>query len=412
MKVLQIHGRDYPDGGYGSVVSMYRIHCSLRAAGIDSRIMASKRALASSEQIPRAPRLERVLGRLTHRIGLNDIHCVGAFWIKKMPAYQESDVLNFHGIHGDFLSYLALPTLTADKPAVFTVRDMWPFTGHCAFSYDCERWKIGCGKCPYPEAPPALPSKRDTTHVEWKLKDWVYRRSRFTVVTLSRRMTEQAKQSMLARFPVRHISNGVDGEAYRRIDPELSRAALGIPAGKRVLLFSAGNLSRQRKGADLLAEALHLLPASLKGEILVLLVGNGGEMLADTFPVQTLALGYVGGDRLKSMVYSAADLCVLPTRGEGMPNVLLESMACSTPMVAFDVGGVSDLVRPGVTGYLARANDPRDLRDGIVQLLEDTPLRQAMSGRCREIAVAEYSVEREVQSYIALYRELLDQPRA
>jgi glycosyltransferase involved in cell wall biosynthesis len=329
-----------------------------------------------------------------------------------MPAYQESDVLNFQGIHGDFFSYLALPTLTADKPAVFTVRDMWPFTGHCAVSYDCERWRIGCGKCPYPTAPPALSSKRDTTRLEWKLKDWAYRRSRLTVVTLSRRMTEQAKQSMLGRFPVRHIPNAVDSAAYQRLDPDLSRAALGIPRGKKVLLFAAGHLNRQTKGPDLLAEALNLLPPSLKGEIVLLLAGDGAELLLDTFPVQSLALGFVGGTRLKSMVYSAADLCVLPTRGEGMPNVLLESMACSTPMVSFDTGGVPDLVRPGVTGYLARPGDSRDLRDGIVQLLEDTPLRQTMGERCREIAVAEYSTQREAQSYIALYRELLGQPAA
>jgi glycosyltransferase involved in cell wall biosynthesis len=407
MNVLHVHGKDYPDGGFGSVVSMYRLHSGLRAAGIDSRLLANKRMLPSSELIPRAPRLERFIGRVTHRLGFNDIHCVGAFWIKKMPAYQQADLLNFHGIHGDFLSYLALPTLTADKPSVFTVRDMWPLTGHCAVPFDCERWKIGCGKCPYPDAPPALPTRIDTTRAEWKLKDWVYRRSRLTVVTLSSRMTEQARQSMLARFPIRHIPNGVDTEAYQRLDPDLSRAALGVPPGKRVLVFAAGNLNRPYKGAIALIATLKLLPPALQREVVLLLVGDGGELLANAFPVQTLPLGYIGGIRLKSMAYSAADLCVLPTHGEGMPNVLLESMACSTPMVSFDVGGIPDLVRPGVTGYLARANDVGDLRDGIVHLLEDAPLRRAMGQRCREIAVAEYSAEREVRAYIDLYNEVL-----
>ena len=347
-----------------------------------------------------------MLGRVAHQIGLNDVHCVGAFKIKKMEAYVEADVLNFHGIHGDFFSYLALPSLTTHKPAVFTIRDTWPLTGHCAVTYDCERWKIGCGKCPYPDTPPALPTKRDTTHLEWKLKDWAYRHSRLTVVALTRRMMAQAKLSMLARFPIHHIPNGVDTEAYQRLDPDLCRSALGIPVGKKVLLFAAGHLNRQHKGGNLLARALEDLPPSLMPEIVLLLLGEGGELLADAFDVQVLPLGYIGGHRLKAMAYSAADLFVLPTRGDQMPNVLLESMACSTPIVSFDVGGVADVVRPGVTGYLARPEDVQDLRNGIVQLLEDAPLRQAMGQQCRAIAVQEYSTQLEVQRYIALYRDV------
>ena len=200
------------------------------------------------------------MASVTSRLGLNDVHCVGAFKIETLAAYREADILNFHVIHGQFFSYLALPFLTKNKPAVFTVRDMWPLTGHCAVSYDCERWKTGCGNCPYPSAPPALPTKRDSTHMEWKLKSWAYRQSRLTVVTLSRRMTEQARQSMLGHFPIHHIPNGVDTEAYRPLDPALGRTVLGIPPGKKVLMFAAGYLNRQHKGSDLLAKALRVLP--------------------------------------------------------------------------------------------------------------------------------------------------------
>ena len=406
MRVLQIHGRDVPQG-FGSAVSTHRLHVGLRASGVDSRILCHKRGLESSVEIPRLPHLERLIGHVTLRLGLNDLHCVGAFKIKKLPAYQEADILNFHGIHGQFFSYLALPFLTESKPAVFTVRDMWPFTGHCAVSYDCERWKTGCGNCPYPGAPPALPTKRDNTHMEWKLKSWAYRRSRLTVVTLSQRMTEQARQSMLGHFSIHHIPNGVDTDAYRPLDPALCRTLLGVPAGKKVLMFGAGYLNRQHKGSDLLAKALRALPSSLKSEIVLILLGEGGEALADMFDVAVIPLGFVGGQRIKAVAYSAADLFVLPTRGEGLPNVLLESMACGTPMVSFDVGGVPDLVRPGVTGYLARSEDVQDFHNGIRQLLEDAPLRQAMGQQCRAIACAEYSTKLEVQKYIALYDSLL-----
>ena len=406
MKVLQIHGKDVPQG-FGAAVSTYRLHLGLRASGVDSKILCNRRVLDSSVEIPRLPRLERLIGHVTSRLGLNDLHCVGAFKVKDLPAYREADVLNFHGIHSQFFSYLALPFLTKSKPAVFTVRDMWPLTGHCAVNYDCERWKTGCGNCPYPGAPPALPTKRDSTHMEWKLKSWAYRQSRLTVVTLSRRMTEQARQSMLGHFPIHHIPNGVDTEAYRPLDPALGRTVLGIPPGKKVLMFAAGYLNRQHKGSDLLAKALRVLPPALKSEIVLILLGEGGEALADMFDVNVIPLGFVGGQRFKAVAYSAADLVVLPTRGEGLPNVLLESMACGTPMVSFDVGGVPDLVRPGVTGYLARPEDAQDLAQGIRQLLEDAPFRRVMSQQCRAIACAEYSTKLEVQKYIALYDSLL-----
>jgi glycosyltransferase involved in cell wall biosynthesis len=348
-----------------------------------------------------------VLGHVTQRLGLNDVHCIGAFRIKHLPGFTEADVVNFHGIHGQFFSYLALPTLTAEKATVFTVRDMWPLTGHCAVNYDCERWRTGCGHCPYPAAPPSLPGRRDGTHLEWKLKRWAYRHSRMTIVALSTRMTEQLKQSMLGHLPVYHIPNGVDTETYQPLDQALCRAALDIPAHKKVLLFAAAHLNRQNKGGELLLKALHGLPPALQKELVLLLMGKDGDMLASTTDLDVRPMGYIGGTRLKAMLYVAADLSVLPSFGESFGNVLLESMSCGTPLVAFDVGGVPDLVRPGVTGYLAAPADVDDLRRGILMLLEDAAGRAGMGQRCRDIAVKEYDVAYEVQRYIELYHRVL-----
>jgi glycosyltransferase involved in cell wall biosynthesis len=123
-------------------------------------------------------------------------------------------------------------------------------------------------------------------------------------------------------------------------------------------------------------------------------------------------LGYVASDRLKAIAYAAADVFVLPARDETLPLVLLESMASGTPMVASDVGGVSDVVRSGVTGYLARPGDPGDLACGIGRLLEQTTLRAWMRDRCRAIAVSEYSLELQVRRYASLYRTVVKDFRA
>jgi glycosyltransferase involved in cell wall biosynthesis len=405
MKVLQVHGKDVPEGG--GAISTYRLHNGLRQAGIDSHILCNYPTQPTSVAIPHVRWAERALSRVTLRLGLNDVHCVGAFRIKHLPVFQDADVVNFHGIHGQFFSYLALPTLTADKAAVFTVRDMWPLTGHCAVNYDCERWRTGCGHCPYPNVGPPLPEGRDGTRLEWKLKRWVYRHSRMTVVALSTRMTKQLQQSILGHLPVYHIPNGVDTEAYQPLDQTMCRAALGISVHRKVLLFAAGHLNRQNKGGEVLLKALHGLPPALQKDLVLLLMGEGGNVLANATHLDVRPMGYVGGARLKTMLYAAADLCVLPTFGEGLPNVLLESMACGTPMVSFDVGGVPDLVRPGVTGYLAAPADVDDLRHGILMLLEDTAGRAAMGQCCRDIAVKEYDTAYEVQRYIELYQRVL-----
>jgi glycosyltransferase involved in cell wall biosynthesis len=120
-----------------------------------------------------------------------------------------------------------------------------------------------------------------------------------------------------------------------------------------------------------------------------------------------LNLGYVSSDRLKAIAYSAADLFIFPTRADNLPLVLQESMACGTPMVSFKVGGVLDLVRPGVTGYLAQPEDPQDFYHGIMQLIEDKNLRASMRQTCRAIALEEYPVELQGQRYIELYRQAL-----
>jgi glycosyltransferase involved in cell wall biosynthesis len=405
MRILHIHTSDYSGGG-GGAIAMYRLHLGIRDAGFDSKILCANKTLQSfdSTAILRSKRLESLLRKVTSRLGLNHIHATSSFRIKENKAYLDADVLNLHSFRSHF-SYLALPSLTKNKPTVFTLHDMWPFTGHCAVSYDCDRWKSGCERCPYLDAPPAL--RRDGARVEWKLKDWVYRHSNLTIVTLSRRQTAQVEQSMLNRFPIHHIPNGVDTRIYKPLDPEQCRSVLGIPPGKKVIMFAALNMSQSWKGSNLLLEALQSLPKSLKADTVLLLIGNRGGATTAAVDMQALDLGYISNDRLKVACYSAADLFVHPTRADTLPLVLQESMACGTPMVSFATGGVPDLVRPGITGYLAEPENAQDLCSGIVQLLEDEPLRSAMGQRGREIALREYTLELQVQRYVELYSHLL-----
>ena len=376
MKVLHLWKSDSAQVGGGGVVGMSRLHSGLRERGIDSQILCDRKTTDSPhvkefQHRPRLEILEKLLRQTTSKLGLNEIHRLSSFKINEHEAYIDADIVHFHGLHGGFVNYLALPGLTKDKPAVFTLRNMWSMTGHCTYSYDCDRWKTGCGKCPYPHTNP--PIERDATRLEWKLKDWSYGRSNLTIVAISTWLTEQAQQSKLInRYPIYQISNGTDTTIYKPLDQEQCRLELGIPLGKKVLMFAAVQLNDFRKGGDLLLKALQSLPKSLKAETVLLLIGKAGEMgemITETTGMQVFNLGYISDDHRKAICYSAADLFLFPTRAEAFGNVALESIACGTPVVSFKVGGVPDQVRPGITGFLATPEDPEDFCKWIIQLL-------------------------------------------
>lgn len=408
MKILHVNQSDISGG---AAIAAHRLHQGLLAQPVESRLLVGHVTLKSDRvaAVPRSYRTEAQLSRFTDGLGLNYLNITGTFKVSKHAFYQQADILNFHNLHNGYFNYLAIPSLTKSKPAVFTLHDMWSFTGHCAYSYDCDRWKTGCGQCPHPETYPTI--HKDNTRLEWKLKSWVYRRSNLAIVTPSRWLTEQAQQSMLNRFSVHHIPYGIDTEVYQPLDSNQCRSLLNIPPDKFVLMFGAQTLTDSRKGGDLLLKALSNLPASLKTETVLLTLGDSSESLAKAIGIETLNLGYVSNDRFKAIAYSAADLFIFPTRADNLPLVLQESMACGTPMVSFKIGGVPDLVRPGVTGYLAIPEDSDDFSTGIVQLLEDKALRDRMGQNCRAIALQEYPLKLQAQRYLELYEHLLKSDR-
>lgn len=406
MKVLQVSFSDYGNGGGGSI-AMYRLCQGLETLGIDCRILSKVKTLETNQSalVPRLRLVEGVLKRITKPLGLNDIHTLGAFRLGHHPFLQQADVINAHVIHSDYFNYLAIPRLTSHAPMVMTLHDMWAFTGHCAYSYDCDRWQTGCGQCPHLESYP--PVQRDNTHLEWQLKRWAYRRSRLAIVAPSRWLTSLARASVLNEHTIMCIPYGLDLQTYTPIDPVLARQTLDLPLDKTIVLACAESLSDRRKGMDLLVKSLNQLPADLKANTLLLLMGKNAEALQTAVSLPMVSLGFVDSDHRKALVYSAADAFLFPTRADNLPLVLQESMACGTPMVSFDVGGVPDLVRPGITGLLAPAEDVDAFTAQVVTLLTRPELRHTLAAQCRDVAVAEYALDLQAQRYKALYESLL-----
>ena len=280
---------------------------------------------------------------------------------------------------------------------------MNPFTGGCHYTDGCERYQVGCGRCPQ------LGSTRtfDLSRRIWKRKQASYdsiRSGKLHLVPLNSWMAQLVqKSSLLGRFPVTIIPNGLDTEEFAPRDIRMAREALGLPQDAKVILFVADSVSRERKGLGLLSKALERL--SRIPNLCLATVGGGAPLLDG--PIRVCHLGRTDNDRLLSFIYSAADIFVIPSLEDNMPNTVLESLACGTPVVGFDTGGIPEMVRPGVTGTLVPVGDSVALEQARAALLQDDATREEMSRNCRRIAVEEYSLEGLGRNYRHLYERIL-----
>jgi glycosyltransferase involved in cell wall biosynthesis len=335
---------------------------------------------------------DRAVSLVTDPLDLQYVAYPSSFGVVRDPWFAEADIVQLFNTHGSYFSHSALPLLSRHKPLVWRLSDMWAFTGHVTYSYECERWRTGCGDCPHLDVYPRL--RRDTSALLFRWKNAVYRRSRLTVVAPSRWLERLARESpLLGRFDVRRIPNGVDLEAFRPRARDEARAALGLDPARPTVLWSALDLDDPRKGGR---EALAAVRGLARDDVQLVVAGSG------TAPGGVTALGRLDDDRL-ALAYAAADVFLLPALAENLPNAVLESLACGTPVAAFDVGGMSDAVREGQTGRLAPAGDVPALTAAVASLLDSD-----LQARCRALAEAEFGAAREAAAFADLYEELLD----
>lgn len=408
-----LHISTYDNIG-GSGRSAYRVHTGLRRAGVRSRMLVGMKATEDEDVSLFAARPLRMadygFGKVMDRLSLQYLFYPSSFLLPRHRWFRECDVVQIYNTHGGYFSHTALPLIARRRPVVWRLSDMWPMTGHCAYSFDCEGWKTGCGSCPIISHYPALRS--DTTAALWRMKRRVYAHTPLTIVAPSRWIAELARQSpLLGRYPVHIIPNGLDTEVFRPLDKEAARARLGIGPARRVILFSADSIKDQRKGAALLQQALVRLASEAVADVTLLVVGSHVEGWDAQLPFEVKQVNHVDDDAVMAGIYSAADLFVLPTLADNLPNGILESMACATPPVTFDVGGCGDAVRHMETGYLAAYKDVDDLTRALRLLLDDPALRARLGRRGREVAVAEYSQELQTGRFLRLYEEAVKEHR-
>lgn len=332
---------------------------------------------------------------------------MSSFYLDRLPEFRRADIIHLHVIHSGYFNYLALPHLTKRKPAVLTMHDMWSLTGHCAYSYDCEKWRSGCGPCPYPKIEP--PIRRDATRWEWLAKRRVYRKSRLAVAAPSAWLAGLAREGLPGQcgIDIRQIPAGLNTERFAPRDRRESKASLGLDPDIPLLLVVAANLRDRRKGFDLFADAMKLLRARQSLNFNVSAMGGGeGALSAIGGPV--LYLGYLNCVQEKQIAYSAADVVVVPSRADNQPCVILEAMACGTPCVAFDVGGIPEVVKDGETGFLARSESAEDLARALEEALSNPGRTAKMGQNARAQICSDHDLLGAARRYLNLYNELLN----
>lgn len=421
MKVLLVNTSDHIGG---AAIAALRLLKALRGEGVEATLLCRDRTLPQSrtDVISLKPSRWRKAKFALERL---EIYCHNGFSreglfavdtgrfgndITRLPAFREADVIHLHWINQAMLSLSDLSRIfRSGKRVVWTMHDMWPFTGVCHHAQTCEGWLKACGDCPQLRHP----GPDDLSAVTFARKQQVYADARLTLVGCSKWLAGLASEAPLLRGQhIVSIPNPIDTDYYRPAGTEGQpsqsevRQQLGLPADRKLMLFAAFKVTDPNKGIDYLMKALALLVKEhpeLKRTFGIVLAGQGAWTLRDALTVPAYPMGYVTTEERMRQLYQAADVLLMPTLMDNLPNTIVEAMACGVPCVAFGVGGVPQMVDTGINGYLATPRDSEDFAHGISATLF-TSSYQALARNARAKAVESYSEPAVARRYIDIYQ--------
>ena len=318
--------------------------------------------------------------------------------VTEHPEFIKADIIHLHWINQGMLSLDEIGKILASgKKVVWTMHDMWAFTGICHHASACKNYEKSCGSCPYL----ASASRNDLSHQVFFKKQEIYKNGKITFVACSNWLKELAEKSSLTRgHSVVSVPNPIDTKIYFPKDKTQVRQKLNLPIDKEIVLFAAVKASDPRKGIDYLAEAARLMTQH-PNNVLFLIAGNRGEEIEKQLSLPSHNLGFVSSEKMPE-VYNAADVFVTPSLQENLPNTIMEAMACGTPCVGFNIGGIPEMISHGKNGYVAAYKSADDLAHGLLWTLYQAD-SETLSANAREKVLAEYLQQKIADQYKEIY---------
>jgi len=323
-------------------------------------------------------------------------------WILKTEQFKNADIIHCHNLHGRFFKLSTLQKMSRLKPVVWTMHDEWAITPHCAYTYENKVLKDGFWECPNKNIPPRL-LWHNEKYLRWR-KKCVYAKSNLTVVTPSMWLKNRVSQSVLGSKNLKLIYNGINIENFKHFDKSESRKELNLPTDKKIALFLAdGGSVNPFKGWEFVEKVIKNYQD--RNDIIFLCVGGHEDYLADGSN-SVKHIRHIDNQELLAKYYSAADFLLHSSIADNFPLVVLEAMSCGLPVVAFEVGGVPEVVTHLENGYIAKYKDISDLIKGVdyVINLSDGELDK-ISERSSYKIKNSYSVETMLENYFSLYDE-------
>jgi len=416
MKILHLSTHDLSSGaGRGA----YWLHNGLRQIGVDSSMLVNYRI--SDDYTVHGPgptireaayrtlnsQLEMLPLKLYKRPSqsmystgwtLSNIH-------RKVQSINP-DLVNLHWICSGFTKPENLAKF--DKPIVWTLRDMWAFTGGCHYASDCERYMDRCGSCPQLGSTKTYDLSRNL----WQRKKKAWHNLNITIVAISHWLADCArKSSLFHNYRIEVIHNAIDIKKFKPVPKKIAREILQLPQDRKILLFGALQATQDdRKGFTYLIEAIrYLLCNELNQPIEAVVFGASKPQNPLDINLPVTYLGRLSDESTLALAYSAADVMVVPSVQEAFGKTAIEAMACGTPVVSFDTSGLRDIVEHHRCGYRAECFSTKDLAFGITWVLQDQERWQMLSKRAREKVEQEFTVERQAELYCSLYKNILEQ---
>ncbi|MEM7715012.1 MAG: glycosyltransferase family 4 protein [Cyanobacteria bacterium P01_A01_bin.68] len=416
MKILHLSTHDTSGG---AARATYRLHKGLQEIGLDSQMLVQEKS--SSDKSVIAPKIRLFQGiaktKLTFEtlpLKLYKQRSKSTFFSQWLPdrvvskiAPINPDIINLHWISGAFMQIESIAKIK--QPLTWTLHDMWVFTGGCHVAKDCQNYTQSCGACP-----------QLNSNSNWDLSRWVHKRkakawqelinsNNLTLIAPSNWIAECALSSSLFKNSrVEVIPHGLNIQKYRPIKQIIAREILNLPQDKKLILFGAIEATSDRnKGFHLLQPALHKLSQSgCKENIEVIIFGASQPENPPDLGFKTHYLGHLYDDTSLATVYSAADVMLIPSLQESFGQTASESLACGTPVVAFNATGLKDIVSHQQNGYLAKPYEVDDFTRGIFWVLENEERKSKLSYYAREGAERKFSLELQARRYSNLYEEL------